>query len=208
MAKFQSVWAIDIGQAALKALKLLPGETPEVVFAEAFDYIEYPKILSQPDADPEELIQEALQTFLSRNELEGLASGHRRPRPGRSREVHQAAAGREKADPGHRQVRGQAANPVRSRGGHLGLPADLASEGRRGRRRRRLRNGRGRPVRHEARPDSSRDPAAEDGRHRGRPGSDEPDLAVQLRGLRPHVRARRSPTARSCSSTSAPTTPT
>ena len=51
MAKIQAVWAIDIGQAALKALKLVPGETPEQVVAEAFDYIEYPKILSQPDAE-------------------------------------------------------------------------------------------------------------------------------------------------------------
>lgn len=71
MAKFQAVWAIDIGQAALKAIKLVPGETPELVVAEAFDFIEYPKILSQPDADPEELVREALLTFLGRNELKG-----------------------------------------------------------------------------------------------------------------------------------------
>ena len=30
-----------------------------------------PKILSQPDANPEELIAEALNTFLSRNNLQG-----------------------------------------------------------------------------------------------------------------------------------------
>ncbi len=71
MAKIQAVWAIDIGQAALKALKLVPGETPEQVVAEAFDFIEYPKILSQPDADAEELVREALTTFLGRNELKG-----------------------------------------------------------------------------------------------------------------------------------------
>src|SRR4051794_40244468 len=71
MAKIQAVWAIDIGQAALKALKLVPGETAEKVVAEAFDYIEYPKILSQPDADPEELVREALTTFLERNDLKG-----------------------------------------------------------------------------------------------------------------------------------------
>ena len=56
MAKIQAVWAIDIGQAALKALKLVPGEVAEQVHAEAFDYVEYPKILSQPDADPEALV--------------------------------------------------------------------------------------------------------------------------------------------------------
>jgi type IV pilus assembly protein PilM len=71
MAKFQAVWAIDIGQAALKALKLVPGETAEQVVAEAFDFVEYPKILSQPDADAEELVRDALQTFLDRNDLKG-----------------------------------------------------------------------------------------------------------------------------------------
>src|SRR4051794_39401501 len=71
MAKTQPVWALDVGQAALKALKLVPGESPDQVTAEAFDYIEYPKILSQPDADPDQLVREALETFLERNELKG-----------------------------------------------------------------------------------------------------------------------------------------
>ncbi len=71
MAKTQAVWALDVGQAALKALKLVPGEAPDQVVAEAFDFIEYPKILSQPDADPEQLVREALETFLERNDLKG-----------------------------------------------------------------------------------------------------------------------------------------
>src|SRR6516164_7951911 len=71
MAKIQPVWALDVGQAALKALKLVPGENPDQVGAEAFDYIEYPKILSQPDADPDDLVRAALETFLERNELKG-----------------------------------------------------------------------------------------------------------------------------------------
>src|SRR6059058_140068 len=71
MAKNQAVWALDIGQAALKALKLVPGETPESVVAEAFDFVEYPKILSQPDADAEALVAEALGTFLDRNDVKG-----------------------------------------------------------------------------------------------------------------------------------------
>src|SRR5947209_245076 len=71
MAKTQPVWALDVGQAALKALKLVPGESPDQVTAEAFDYVEYPKILSQPDADPDQLVREALETFLERNELKG-----------------------------------------------------------------------------------------------------------------------------------------
>jgi type IV pilus assembly protein PilM len=71
MAKILAVWAIDIGQAALKAIKFVPGETPDQVVAEAFDFIEYPKILSQPDADPDELVREALATFTDRNDLKG-----------------------------------------------------------------------------------------------------------------------------------------
>src|SRR3954453_3262841 len=71
MAKILAVWALDIGQAALKALKLVPGGTPDHVTAEAFDFVEYPKILSQPDADPDQLVREALETFLERNELKG-----------------------------------------------------------------------------------------------------------------------------------------
>ncbi len=71
MAKIQPVWALDIGQAALKALKLVPGESPDTVEAVAFDYVEHPKILSQPDADPDALVREALATFMDRNDLKG-----------------------------------------------------------------------------------------------------------------------------------------
>ena len=63
------VWGIDIGQSALKALRL------EVIdnelTATAFDYIEHPKILSQPDADADQLTREALDTFLERNPVKG-----------------------------------------------------------------------------------------------------------------------------------------
>lgn len=66
MATSNSVWGIEIGQSALKALRCSL-KNDEVV-AEAFDYIEYPKILSQPEADPDELIAEALGKFLERND--------------------------------------------------------------------------------------------------------------------------------------------
>ena len=60
-------WGIDIGQCALKALRLemVDGQPT----ATAFDYVEHPKILSQPDADPDQLIREALEKFLSRNQI-------------------------------------------------------------------------------------------------------------------------------------------
>lgn len=67
MAKVNRCWGIDIGQCAIKALRCTV-EGDQVV-ADAFDYIEYPKILSQPEAEPEVLIREALETFLSRNEI-------------------------------------------------------------------------------------------------------------------------------------------
>lgn len=71
MAKSNAVWGIDIGQCALKALKCRPHEKePRQIVVESFDYIEYPKILSQPEADPEELVSDALQQFLERNEVQ------------------------------------------------------------------------------------------------------------------------------------------
>ncbi|HEY2894312.1 MAG TPA: type IV pilus assembly protein PilM [Pirellulales bacterium] len=71
MAKSSAVWGIDIGQCAVKALRCRPGDDDSQVLADAFDYIEYPKILSQPDADPAELVREALELFLSRNTVRG-----------------------------------------------------------------------------------------------------------------------------------------
>jgi type IV pilus assembly protein PilM len=71
MAKSGAVWGIEIGQYALKALKLQYAESAERVVAVSFDYVPYPKILSQPDAIPDELIPQALETFLSRNDVQG-----------------------------------------------------------------------------------------------------------------------------------------
>ncbi len=69
MAKKQGVWGIDIGQCALKALYCTM-EDGQIV-AEAFDYIEYPKILSQPEANPEELIEAAVAQFIEQNDVKG-----------------------------------------------------------------------------------------------------------------------------------------
>jgi type IV pilus assembly protein PilM len=69
MAIQSGVWGIDLGQCALKAIRLevIEGQ----VTATAFDYVEHPKILSQPDADPDQLTREALDKFLERNSLKG-----------------------------------------------------------------------------------------------------------------------------------------
>jgi len=62
------VWGIDIGQCALKALRCEVQEGE--LIATQVDYIEYPKILSQPDADPQALIAAALDQFIERNDIE------------------------------------------------------------------------------------------------------------------------------------------
>ena len=69
MATPNSVWGIDIGNCALKALKL--GRSNGQLQVEAFDIIEHPKILSQPDADRNQLIRNALEQFLARNNVAG-----------------------------------------------------------------------------------------------------------------------------------------
>jgi len=66
-----AVWGIDVGQCALKALRCRAHDDPKKLVAEAFDYIEYPKILSQPGSDPTELVDDALKQFLSRNSVVG-----------------------------------------------------------------------------------------------------------------------------------------
>ncbi|NQT12220.1 MAG: type IV pilus assembly protein PilM, partial [Planctomycetes bacterium] len=71
MAKSESVWGIDIGNSSLKALRCRRGDQAGQLVAEAFDYIEYPKILSQPGAEPDELVSGALAQFLSRNGVRG-----------------------------------------------------------------------------------------------------------------------------------------
>ncbi len=68
--KTRGVWGIDIGQTAFRALRCSLDEDGNVV-ADSYDFIEYPKILSLPDADEEALIDEALDTFLSRNDVRG-----------------------------------------------------------------------------------------------------------------------------------------
>ena len=69
MALPKGFWGIDIGQCGLKALRLeLIDGMPT---ATNFDYVEHPKILSQPDAEPDQLTRQALETFLSRNTIKG-----------------------------------------------------------------------------------------------------------------------------------------
>ncbi len=69
MARVKTVWGIDIGQCALKAIKLADFE--EVVEVVDFEVIEHPEILSQPDVDKPLLIRQSLEQFLSAHETRG-----------------------------------------------------------------------------------------------------------------------------------------
>jgi len=72
MATSPYTWGIDIGKCALKALRCRPSPTdPHKLVAEAFDYVEYPMLLTQPEADAPELVRAALEEFIGRNSLEG-----------------------------------------------------------------------------------------------------------------------------------------
>jgi type IV pilus assembly protein PilM len=67
MASPQTVWGLDVGRCALKAIKLrLADDKAEIV---GVDYVEHAKILTQPDADRSESIRAALEKFLSRNDI-------------------------------------------------------------------------------------------------------------------------------------------
>ncbi len=69
MPSTKTVWGIDVGQCALKALKVQWREDRLRVLG--FDVIEHGKILSQPDADEQALIRAALEKFANRNQVKG-----------------------------------------------------------------------------------------------------------------------------------------
>ncbi|MCH7592261.1 MAG: type IV pilus assembly protein PilM [Planctomycetes bacterium] len=68
MASSQAVWGLDLGRSALKAVKLRPGSDGNVELI-AQDLIEHAQVLTQPDADRNQLISAALEKFLSRNDI-------------------------------------------------------------------------------------------------------------------------------------------
>ena len=67
MAAANAVWGLDVGQCALKAMRCHLADDGQTIIADAFDYIEYPKILTEPDANPEQLVRDALKQFLADN---------------------------------------------------------------------------------------------------------------------------------------------
>jgi type IV pilus assembly protein PilM len=73
MASGSYVWGIDVGKCALKALRCRVSAEPRKLEAVTCEYIEYPMILTQPEADPIELVQSALEQLISRHDLKGDA---------------------------------------------------------------------------------------------------------------------------------------
>lgn len=71
MARSPYVWGIDIGKAALKALRCRPGDEPRKLVVDSFDHIQYPQFLSQSDADAGEIVRNALAEFTGRHNLAG-----------------------------------------------------------------------------------------------------------------------------------------
>ncbi len=71
MARTAGVWGIDIGNCALKALRCHLNREDGTIVADAFDYIEYPNILTEPDIVPGDMVHDALIQFLSRNNIKG-----------------------------------------------------------------------------------------------------------------------------------------
>jgi type IV pilus assembly protein PilM len=70
--KTTAAWGIDIGLYALKALRCrVADDGSDKIVAEAFDFIEYPRPLSESTADPVTSIRDALKMFLSRNKVRG-----------------------------------------------------------------------------------------------------------------------------------------
>jgi type IV pilus assembly protein PilM len=68
MAGPQTIWGLDVGKCALKALKLRIGADKSVEVVAA-DYIEHAKILTAQEPDRDQLFQQALEKFLSRNDI-------------------------------------------------------------------------------------------------------------------------------------------
>ena len=71
MARAKSVWGVDIGQCALKALKL--SDVDGQFQVEAFEVIEHPENLRGPEADRSEVFTHALGQFLARNDVSSSA---------------------------------------------------------------------------------------------------------------------------------------
>ena len=70
MATPRFAWGIDIGNRALKAVRLSPG--PEGLKIDDFDVVEHEQVLSNAGDNRETLLQSALANFIQRHDLKGV----------------------------------------------------------------------------------------------------------------------------------------
>lgn len=70
MAGSRSAWGIDIGNRALKAVKL-SRDSSDAIRVEDFDFIEHETILSHAGDNRDDLIRHAIQTFVGRKSIKG-----------------------------------------------------------------------------------------------------------------------------------------
>jgi len=70
MASARAAWGIDIGNRALKAIKLVNG--PEGLRVDDFDVIEHESILSNAGDNKESMIQSALANFVQRHDVKKI----------------------------------------------------------------------------------------------------------------------------------------
>lgn len=69
MATKQAAWGIDVGQCALKAIKLqAAGDKVEIL---AYEVIEHDKILSHPEVDVPSMIRAALEKLVAKHDMKG-----------------------------------------------------------------------------------------------------------------------------------------
>src|SRR5215472_9287685 len=69
MATPRFAWGIDVGNRALKAIRLSPG--PEGLVIDDFDVVEHEQVLSNAGDNKETLIQSALANFVQRHDMRG-----------------------------------------------------------------------------------------------------------------------------------------
>jgi type IV pilus assembly protein PilM len=69
MAANKGVWGIDLGQCALKAIRLRPAEEKDKVEVADHVYIEHSRILSHPAADRPALVADAMKKFIDQHDL-------------------------------------------------------------------------------------------------------------------------------------------
>ena len=69
MATPRFAWGIDVGNRALKAIRLSPG--PEGLRIDDFDVVEHDQVLSNAGDNRDGLIQQALANFVQRHDMRG-----------------------------------------------------------------------------------------------------------------------------------------